>query len=286
MNILFVVRPYPGWDKFRFNLSTGAVEVPDDTAPGLSAFGEGTWVLNPSDRAALDAALAGRGPGAGGDAAAPHSIAVALAGEDPTIAEAALREALARGADRAWLIGGAADADSYFTASILAAVVRRQPAAEAIDLVVLGAETPAGGPDEIGPMLAEALGWAGITTATTLAWAPDGAGLLRAEQRGPGGPRTVQAAGPAVVSVAANPALPPRYAHGGAVIAAYRQRTVETLALATLGLAGAGAERSAPRVVVRRAALADSPPNERLTGPIDESVAVLLPALRALRGTE
>ena len=38
--------------------------------------------------------------------------------------------------------------------------------------MVLGAETRRGAPDEIGPMLAEALGWAQITAALTLDLTP------------------------------------------------------------------------------------------------------------------
>ena len=52
------VRPFPAWDRPRFDLRTGAVEVPPEAPVGMSAFGEGTWMLGPADRAALDAAVA------------------------------------------------------------------------------------------------------------------------------------------------------------------------------------------------------------------------------------
>src|SRR6188474_2928237 len=58
MNIMVIVRPAPGWEKARFNMQTGEPEVSAGTAVGLTAWGEGTWVLNLSDRNALDLALA------------------------------------------------------------------------------------------------------------------------------------------------------------------------------------------------------------------------------------
>jgi electron transfer flavoprotein beta subunit len=293
MNILLIVRPYPAWDRPRFNLQTGAVEVPADTPAGMTAFGEGTWVLNPGDRAALDAAL---GEGSGfrvqgsgfrvedavghGSAVDGQLTAVALATAEAGAAEAALREALARGAQRAILITGAEDADSYQATSAIAAAIRRLPDGERPDLVVLGAEGPSGAPDEIGPMLAEELGWGQVTGAISLAPSRAGArshsARVQADQHWVGGLRTVVAALPLVVSLLPNPALPARYAVAGNVLAAFRTATVESVADLTLP------SDSGPRVTVRRAALAEAPPVERLTGPLDESVAVLVQGLRQL----
>ncbi|HUS16419.1 MAG TPA: hypothetical protein VM536_15585 [Chloroflexia bacterium] len=258
MNICCIVRPAPGWDKLRFNLVTGAVEVPADTALGLSAFGEGTWVLNPSDRAALDLA-AGL---AGADGAAGQITALALATEDPTAAEAALREALARGAMHAVLLTGLEEADSVVATGALSAAVRKVAAAAPVELVLLGAENPDGSPDEVGPMLAEALGWAGLTAARRLE------------------ALSLPAARPLVVSVQFDPAAQPRYAQARAVLGAYRERTMESMAHADLDLPDE-APRT-PRVLVRRAALGDAPPAERLKDSVEESVAVLVQGLRQI----
>jgi electron transfer flavoprotein beta subunit len=276
MNIVCFVRPAPGWDKFRFNLSTGAVEVPRDVPLGVSAFGEGTWVLHLADRAALDAAVTLlAAAGAGGTL-----TAVAVESEVPDAAETVLREALARGATRAVLVTGARDADAYVTASALTAVIGQAADGGKPDLVVLGADAPGGVPDEVGPMLAEDLGWAQITAALTLAPAPDDPARLRADQQWVAGLRTVEAALPLVVSLLPNAALTPRYAHGADVLAAYRKGQIERVDVAALGLTGAHAAQGVRRVIVRRAALGDAPAAERLTGPVEESVAVLLPALR------
>ncbi len=275
MNIVSFVRPAPGWDKFRFNLTTGAVEVPQDVPLGVSAFGEGTWVLHPADRAALAAAVSLQAAGADGTL-----TAVAVESEVADAAETVLREALARGATRAVLVTGARDADSYVTASALAAVIGQATGDGKANLVVLGADAPGGVPDEIGPMLAEDLGWTQITAALTLAPAPDDPARLRADQQWVAGLRTVEAALPLVVSLLPNAALTPRYPRGGDVLAAYRKGQVERVDVAALGLTGANAAQGVRRVIVRRAALGEAPAAERLTGPVEESVAVLLPALR------
>jgi electron transfer flavoprotein alpha/beta subunit len=270
VSALVFVRPYPAWDKLRFDLSSGAAQAPPDAATGLSAFGEGTWTLNPSDRAALDALVGLGAADAGG------VTAVALDAGDAEAAEAALREALARGATRALLITGAAEADSYVISSILAALAGREAA---VDLVATGAEAPGGAPDEIAPMLAEALGWPALPAALTLAQDVDGAGL-RAETRWGHGSRTLAAPLPAVVSVLPDPALEPRYPTPAATMAAFRAKQVTRVSVADLGLTGADAVDGAPRVIVRRAQLGEPPANERLSGQIEESVAVLLHALR------
>ncbi len=283
MKILILVRPAPAWDKLRFDLGSGAVEVPADTLVGLSAFGEGTWTLNGSDRAALDAAssvvrrpslAAENGTNGGAGATAPSEIiAVALASAPGDAAEAALHEALARGAHRTILVTGAPDADAALTAGVLAALVGRLAGDGGLDAVLLGAETPAGAPDEVGPMLTEALGWAGLSAVTALHTADSGSGLHAGTAAG-----TFALPTPAVVSLLPNPALTPRYAHGGAVIAAFRKQPIESLALGDLHLPGA----TTARVTVRRATLGEPPANERLKGSVEESVAVLLGGLRTL----
>ncbi|MGI8588081.1 MAG: electron transfer flavoprotein subunit beta/FixA family protein [Chloroflexia bacterium] len=270
MNVVVYIRPTPSWDKLRFNLDTGTVELPPDTVVGVSAFAEGVWTLSPSDRAAVEwSVVSGQWSEDGGQAAVDSSLqagqpkigvtAVALETDVQGAAEEVLREAMARGADRAVLISGAEEADSFVAASALAALVRRMSGKDGVDLVLLGAEAPNGAPDEVGPMLAEELGWAGVV-----------------------GARTVEASTPAVVSLLPDTDLPPQYAKGGSVIAAYRKKQIETLSLDDLGLTGADAEKGSARVIVRRAALAEAPPRELLKDSVEESVAVLVQALRQM----
>jgi hypothetical protein len=64
------------------------------------------------------------------------------------------------------------------------------------------------------------------------------------------------------------------------VLDAYRKAQIEPEHVAALGLTSPHPAQGVRRVIVRRAALGDAPAAERLTGPVEESVAVLLPALR------
>src|SRR4051794_9163383 len=100
MNIIVIVRPAPGWEKPRFNMERGEPEISEGTAVGLSAWGEGTWVLNATDRAAIDAALRLREE----TQDAGSVIALGLAAHDPAATPDVLYEALARGATRAVLV--------------------------------------------------------------------------------------------------------------------------------------------------------------------------------------
>lgn len=154
---------------------------------------EPVWVVNPADRVALELAM-----GLGGE-----TVAVTLG---PEAAQAALIFALARGAARAVHV---LDPDE----------VRRMPESVAgalgeairtltVDLVLCGERTIQAGTGEVGPRLAEALGWPQVTGAVAM----EVAGMvLRAQRRLPGGARqVVETPLPAVVCVEAR-ASEPRY---------------------------------------------------------------------------
>jgi electron transfer flavoprotein beta subunit len=274
MNSVVIVRPAPRWEKPRFIMQTGEPEVSPGTAVGLTAWGEGTWVLNLTDRNALDLAL-GR---AEGDAEA-RVTALAIATADPTGATEALYAALARGAHKAVLLNDPDyGTDPAIAATALAAAIRALGADRPVDLVLTGAEAPDGGPDALAPMLAEALGWSQATGVSRLTTAE---GQVQAVQDWDGAPRTVGIARPAVVSVARQVSSPARYTKLGRELVAYRKGRIDTWDAARLGLEGAGAEALTPRVTIRRNALADAPTGERLTGPVEESVAVVLQGLKA-----
>ena len=275
MNSIVIVRPAPGWEKPRFNMQTGEPEVSAGTAVGLTAWGEGTWVLNASDRNALDLALALAERG--GNEARVTALAVATA--DPEAAKEALYATLARGAPRAILLDNPDyGSDPAIAATALAAAIRALVADRPVDAVLVGAETPDGGPDALAPMLGEALGWSQATGVRDLTAAE---GRLRAEQAWDGASRTIRVSRPAVVSVARQVSGPTRYPKLGRELVAYRKGQIDTWDAARLGLDEAEAEALTPRVIIRRNALADAPTGERLTGPVDESVAVVLQGLKA-----
>ncbi len=274
MNIVVIVRPAPGWEKPRFNMQTGEPEVSPGTAVGLLAWGEGTWVLNPSDRNALDLALT-----LAENEADSKVTALALAVHDPAAAQEALYAALARGATGAILLDTPDyGSDPAVAATVLAAAIRKIGADAPVDLVVSGAEAPDGGPDPLVPMLAEALGWSQITGVSRLTI---GESPLRAELVSDNGTRTLEARLPTVVSVARQVSGPARYTHLGRELVAYRKQGIDTWDTARLGLDEAAAGALTPRTVIRRNALADAPTGERLTGPVEESVAVVLQSLKA-----
>ena len=275
MNTIFIVRPAPGWEKPRFNMQTGEPEASAGAAVDLSAWGEGTWVLNPTDRAAIDAVQ--ELSGAGEDAC----IALALSAADPAAAPAALYEALARGADRAILFTGEVHpVDPLAAAMHLAVAIRRLIAGMGgIDLVVCGAEAPDGAPDALAPLLAAALGWPQVTAALAVQGPDPESGRLTAWQEWDGAVRQVTVQSPAVISFQAPPGGPTRYMPGARVLAAFRGGEIETWSRARLE-PHSGEPEPAERVAVRRNALADAPAGERLTGPVEESVAVLLQGLK------
>jgi electron transfer flavoprotein alpha/beta subunit len=83
------------------------------------------------------------------------------------------------------------------------------------------------------PRLAEVLGYASLTDAYALALE---AGSIQATRRWGDGYAGLEAALPAVVSVAPE-AFPPRYAHGARIMDAYRQWAVTTWDAGDLSLA-------------------------------------------------
>jgi electron transfer flavoprotein beta subunit len=180
------------------------------------------YIIGAGSKAALEAALRLKGEG-------DEAIAVSMG--EPR-ADDALREALAMGCDAAYLLCDEAfgDADLSATARILAAAVQKLGGA---DLVVAGRESGDTGAGQIGPRLAQALGYAQVTDAYTLAVR---GGLLQATRRwATGGYAAVEASLPAVVTVAPE-AFPPRYAHGARIMSAYREWEVPVWGAADLDL--------------------------------------------------
>jgi electron transfer flavoprotein alpha subunit len=109
-------------------------------------------VVNPLDLHALEAAvrLAERYGGT------VHALSMG-----PAAAEEALRECLALGADEAWLCTGKefAGADTWATATTLAAAIRYLGGREKVDLVLCGKQAIDGDTAQVGPELSVCLGW-------------------------------------------------------------------------------------------------------------------------------
>ena len=179
------------------------------------------YIVDPGSKAAIEAALRLKGDG-------DEVVALSMGNLQ---ADDALREALAMGCDAATLLSDKVfkDADVSVTARILAAAVEKLGGC---DLVVAGREAGDTGAGQIGPRLAEALGYTQVTDVYTLAVAGNS---LQATRRWTDGYATVETALPAVVSVAPE-AFPPRYAHGARIMSAYREWDVMTWSAADLVL--------------------------------------------------
>jgi electron transfer flavoprotein beta subunit len=165
------------------------------------------YILESGSKAAIEAALRLRDD---------EDTVLAISLGEPR-ADDALREALAMGCDEAYLLTDEAfqDADISMTTAILAAAIVKLGGA---DLVITGQASADTGSGQVGPRLAEILGYAGVAAAYDLA--RDGAGLQSTLRWGARYAR-VQLPLPAVVTVAPE-AFPPRYAPGARIMDAYR----------------------------------------------------------------
>jgi electron transfer flavoprotein beta subunit len=183
------------------------------------------FIIGPGSKAAVEAALRLKEAG--------EATVVALSMGKPQ-ADDALREALAMGCDEAYLLSDKAleDADISVTARVLAAAVEKLGGA---DLIVTGREAGDTGTGQIGPRLAQALGYTQVTDVYALAVDGD---TLQATRRWGEGYAAVETSLPALATVAPE-AFPPRYAHGARIMNAYREWEVSVWDAEDLELAEA-----------------------------------------------
>ncbi len=180
------------------------------------------YIIDPGSKSAVEAALRVKGDG---------DQVVALSVGKPR-ADDALREALAMGCDEAYLLSDKAfaSADISVTARILAAAIERLGGA---DLIIAGRESSDTGAGQIGPRLAQALGYTQVTDVYALT--TEGSSV-QATRRWGEGYASVDAPLPAVVTVAPE-AFAPRYAHGARIMSAYQEWNVTLWNAADLELA-------------------------------------------------
>lgn len=178
------------------------------------------YVLDPASKAALEVAEQIKA-----NAAAIEIIALSVG---PARVDEALREALARGADRAILIRSDSNPDPTVITNLLAAAIKQLGP---IDLVLCGDRSLDTGSGEIAARLAEALDWPQILRAA------------KAEVKGRVLAAIVQHSGfvavetplPAVVSIIAE-AFSGQHANGGRLMDAYKKWQVETWTTEDLSL--------------------------------------------------
>jgi electron transfer flavoprotein beta subunit len=167
------------------------------------------YILQPADLCALEAALRVKDSDDTQVVALPRSL---LPDAD------VLRQALAMGADRAVHLAsdGLERADDAVMARVLAAAVERLGD---VDLVLAGATLLDTAQGQLGPRIAQILGWPQIVGAWQVEVAD---GTAQAVRRNGDGYVIVEANLPAVVTVAPG-ALKPRYADGVRLVNVYKQ---------------------------------------------------------------
>lgn len=135
MNIVVCIKQVPNTNEVRIDPKTGTL-----IREGVPS------IINPDDKAGLEAALRLK------DSQGAH---VAVLSMGPPQAEAALREALAMGADEAYLVTDRAfgGADTWATAHTIAAALKKLP----YDLIITGRQAIDGDTAQVGPQIAENL---------------------------------------------------------------------------------------------------------------------------------
>jgi electron transfer flavoprotein alpha/beta subunit len=176
------------------------------------------FILEPASKAALEAANDLKQAGA-----AAQVIAISVG---PERVEDGLREAMARGADRAiWVRSEGGDA--LVVANLIAAAVRKLGE---VDLIITGHQSLDTGAGELAPRLAEALDWPQILGAAKIEVDGGIKAIVKYE-----GFVQVEASAPVVVSVLAE-AYRGSHANGWRLMDAYKQWSVEAWSTADLDL--------------------------------------------------
>ncbi len=201
------------------------------------------YILDPASKAALETANHLKQSGA-------EVIAISVG---PERVEDALREALARGADRAiWIRSESSDAQ--VVANLIAAAVRK---IGAIDLIIAGHQALDTGAGELAPRLAEALDWPQILGAAKLDAGEQGVtAIVQAD-----GFVQVEAELPVVISLLAE-AYRGSLANGWRLMDAYKKWDVEAWSTAELDL---GEDDLRPLTTKREDAF---PPERQLGTPV------------------
>jgi electron transfer flavoprotein alpha/beta subunit len=227
------------------------------------------YIINPNDKNALEEALRLK------DAHGAEVVVLSLG--EPRVDDA-LREALAMGADQAFLLTD----EAFDKADAAAATLILGKAIEKIgnyDLVLTGQRALDTGASQMGPRLAEYLGLPQVLEVRQVSGL--GNGKLRAKRNWKDGYAEVEVGLPALLSIAPQ-ANKPRYPHGAHIMNAYREREVTVWGLADLGLTE---EELSPLIRLQREAF---PPErtlgELITGAPGEAAKELAQLLREVGG--
>lgn len=147
MNIIVCIKQVPDTTEVKLNPKTGTL-----IREGVPS------IINPDDKAGLEAALRLKDE---------YGARVSVITMGPPQADVALREALAMGADEAYLISDRAfgGADTWATSSTLASAIRK---IGIYDLIITGRQAIDGDTAQVGPQIAEHLRLPNISYAEEL----------------------------------------------------------------------------------------------------------------------
>ena len=226
------------------------------------------YIINPNDKNALEEALKLKGE------QGAEVVAVTMG---PERADDALREALAMGADAAFLLTDKAfeKADIAVATTVLGKAIQK---IGDYDLIVAGCRAADTGAGQLGPRLAEYLGLPQITEVRELSAVGDGKVRARCKQNQ--GYAKVESSLPALLTIAQD-ANQPRYPTGAGIINAYREWEVTVWGVSDLGLE---AEDLKPLMEEKRISFpAEREFGIKITGAPQEAVKELVQYLKAGR---
>jgi electron transfer flavoprotein alpha/beta subunit len=184
------------------------------------------YIINPNDKNALEEALKLK------DEQGAEVVAVTMG---PERADDALREAMAMGADSAFLLTDEAfkRADTSVATTVLGKAIQK---IGDYDLILTGCQAADTGAGQLGPRLAEYLGLPQITEVRELVAVVDG--KVKVKRNWGQGYAEVEASLPALLTVTQD-ANEPRYPTGARIINAYREWEVTVWGASDLGLEAA-----------------------------------------------
>lgn len=225
------------------------------------------YIINPNDKNALEEALKLK------DEQGAEVLVVTMG---PERADDALREALAMGADSAFLLTDEAfeRADISVATTVLGKAIQK---IGDYDLILAGCQAADTGAGQLGPRLAEYLGLPQVTEVRELT-ASDS--RVKAKRNQGKGYAEVEASLPALLTIAVD-ANKPRYPTGAGIINAYREWEVTVWGASDLGL-----EAGELQPLAEEKRISFPPEREfgvKITGAPEEAAGELVQYLKAAR---
>lgn len=177
-------------------------------------------IINPDDKAGLEAALQLKEQTGG---------TVSVASMGPPQADVALREALAMGADQAYLVTDRAfgGADTLATSTTIAAALKTME----YDLIIAGRQAIDGDTAQVGPQIAEHLGIPQVSYVEQILGVTGD--VITVKRRFEDRSHIIEAKLPCLITTLSELNVP-RYMHVSGILDAYREKTVTKLTLAEL----------------------------------------------------